>query len=208
VAAASLAAACSSSNKAGQPIGPVYGLDSGGTGYGLDGGGADVVTDHPPDARGPVDAGADHAMPHDARGHDVTQPVRDAGRESAAREASIDASSSHDTGSDARGPADVTTTPDASACPNGNGSIAILGGTSTLAFATVSKNGAAWVAESFAGASVGARPALVELGTQLLGVFPKSPSGNDVILSTVYTPGGAPPWSAPAAIPALAGSDA
>jgi hypothetical protein len=169
-----------------------------------------AVTDNPPDAHFTFDAPADHFVPHDTGSHDTgahdahgdgdatTNPGPDGGSDATSPDSPV----ANDASTDVAMSADVTTTLDASACTSGTGTIAIVGGTSSVAFATASKNGAAWATTTFGSSSVSAAPALVPLGSGLLSVFPLATT--DYIQSTLFTPGASPAWSPPVAVPALA----
>jgi hypothetical protein len=196
------AAGCSSSGKATQPNGPVFDLDAG----------SDAVTDNPPDAHFTFDAPLDHAAPGDAGSHDTgahdahtdgdatVGPGHDGGVDAV----SADSPVANDGSGDGAMSADVGTTLDASVCTSGTGTIAIVGGTASVAFATTSKNGGAWATTTFGSSSVSAAPAIVALGSGLLSVFPLATT--DYIQSTLFTPGASPAWSMPVAVPALSGS--
>ncbi len=177
---------------------------------GLDSGG-DTAKDHVPDT-GPRDAAHDHATgAHDA-GHDATSE-RDSGRDATAhdggaRDGTTDArvhtdagdATVVDTGVDVFMP-----TVDASVCPNGMGTIAIVGGSAHIAFGATSINGEAWKVLGFGDNTVASAPALAPYGTGFLALFPSS--GTTYIESTQWSaaPGA---WSAPAPVLAAGGATA
>jgi hypothetical protein len=197
-----LLAACSSASKASGPIGPVYYVD----------GGSDVATDHVPDAHFSFDVAIDHgSSPVDAGRHDAADATapKDSGKDVTRHDAPVapvDAvadvvDSSMVPGSDASDAKAASM--DASLCPNGMGTLALLGGTSTLGFGAASTNGGTWKITSFADQSVSAPPAVVPLATGFVGVFT---SATTVIESTdLATSTGS--WSAPAPLTAVADMD-
>jgi hypothetical protein len=171
------ATACSSGG--GGVHGPVFGVDSG----------SDTATDYPPDGA-IVDVRARDQLARDAATDAHTEDGRAA-----------DAQSS-DGGID--GASDVSSydapTGDGGSCPSGHGTIALVGGTTSLAFGATSKNGAAWVTSSFPTASVGAAPGLIALSGGFLTVFPAATT--DEFQSSVFTS----TWSTPASIFAVGDS--
>jgi hypothetical protein len=192
----SLLAACSSTSQATQPNGQVFDVDSG----------ADSATDFLPDAHKLADARADHASSNDGGGHDahagsdatmMTKP--DGGG---------DAHSGSDAALDGTGAPDVVDAgpmgADASVCPSGTGTIALVGGSSIVAFGAASTNGGTFQLKTFTNQTVSAPPAVIGYGPdEFLTAFPVA--NTDYIVSSLYSSGA---WSTPAAIPAVAGSDA
>jgi hypothetical protein len=187
---------CSSSGQANRPNGPVYGTD----------GSADVVTDNPPDASFPTDApgSSDAPSPVDVTSHP------EAGKDGGDHDGASHHDASHDAATDSNGDSQGDTglsQVDASACPNGMGTIALLGGTSSVAFGAVSSNGRSFSVSSLTNATVAASPALISFGTgEFLGLFTSSVT--EYIDGVLYSPGATPTWSTPTVLPALAGSDA
>ncbi len=189
--AGALAVACSSDPQAGGPIGPVYTFD----------GGADVATDHVPDAPPPpadhaltdVTADTSEAAPADVSAGDVSDAV------AVADTSFTDATDAADA------PSDTPPPPvDASLCPSGSGTIALVGGTSLVAFGATSSAGSAWTLASLPSTTVGAAPALVATSGGFLAVLPGA-SGGALASAFYQAPSG---WSAPANVPAMTGSSA
>jgi hypothetical protein len=119
-----------------------------------------------------------------------------------------DAHSSQDTGLDGTGAPDVVDAGpmgvDASVCPSGTGTIALVGGSSIVAFAAASTNGGTFKLQTFANQTVSAPPAVIGYGPgEFLTTF--ATTNNDVIESSLYSSSA---WTTPGAIPALAGVDA
>ncbi len=181
------------------PGGPLFNVD----------GGADVAVDNVPDTIAPLDAPSSEAAPvRDGGGRgvaDATMVTRSDGATDAT-------SSAHDGRVDAGAPTARSDASDgsesggdASVCPSGAGTVALLAGTSALALAAIATNGAPWKVTTFDGESVGATPALVSFGGGFLGVFPAAATSH--IQSTVSTSAAAG-WSVPARVAALAGADA
>ena len=188
------ATACSSGSTGGTH-GPVFNLDGGG----------DVVVDHPPDSSlrdtGSADAAADRrasdtSSSADSSHHDAhVEAGGDSGHDAARADTSTDAAA--DVTLDA--PSDVKGAADASVCPSGLGTIALVGGTSTVSFGATSKNGGAWAVASFGSSSVHAAPAVIAFNGGFLSVFP---TATTAIQSTLFTTS----WSTPANIPAIGDS--
>ena len=181
-------AACSSSSQTG-PIGPVFDASPI----------PDDVTDHVPDTATIFDVAVDHSSPRDEGGGDVNAPM-DASHDAGTPDTGVP----RDAGTDAHD-AHVGVVPDAGPCPSASGTVALVGGTTSSAFAAVSKNGAAFVSSPFPNVTVGATPAVVAMGAgEFLGVFPTLTT--DYIKSVSYAL--ASGWSGPTAIPALPAGDA
>jgi len=121
--------------------------------------GEDVVTDNPPDAS------------------------RDAGKVDAAREAGHSEGGRDAKAADAPHDAltDGTKKSDASSC---KGTVALAGGTTSVAFAGTSVDGAAWVVTSLTTASAQTNPALSSFGGGFTTVF--TASVTDMLESSVY----------------------
>jgi hypothetical protein len=191
-------AACSSASQASHAIGPVFETGTG----------TDAAMDHLPDVFIPFDTGAHPPADggaHDASGHDAdatTKPDGAGGHDATALD-STSGPDAEDAAGDATGTPDVTSTLDASVCPSGTGTVALVGGTSTLAFGAYSTNGAAWKLTSFAGQSVTSTPAVVPYGLGFLAAFTSASTAD--LESTLFTSGGAPSWSAPATLPTSGG---
>jgi len=166
-------AACANSNGGGVH-GPVFNVDSGG----------DVATDVVPDGS-LLDAQPDRHV-RDASTQDVH--VADARADSASRDAGREV-----------GPGDASDAA-ANVCPSGHGTIALVGGASSVAFGAVSKNGDAFAVTSFSTTSVGAMPGLVALAGGFLTVFPAATT--QVFQSAVYSG----TWSTPGTLFAVGDS--
>jgi hypothetical protein len=207
----------------------LVGCASGANGFGADGGDAattsstadarhDVAMDHVPDS------GKDHGSPHVDAGHDAGKADSLQPRPDAAKDATHDAPGSVDAPHDSPKPADAghdvavdgqptdashdarvdvaVPTVDASACPNGMGTIALVGGMSTIAFGATSVNGEAWRVSPFSQDSVGAAPTVVPYGTGFLTLFSDATTG--FIKSSLWS-AGTMAWSAPLPVPAAGG---
>ena len=215
VLASALAACSSSSSTSVGPDADAAASDGQGTSsQGPVDSGRDTAIDHVPDAHTASDARSDHSAhasdgsmdAHDA-GRDANQTdahrARDAGKDASGHDATlvgdsgVDGSTS-DSGVDAQ-PDVAVPVVDASVCPNGMGTIVLVGGSAHLAFGASSVNGGPWSLTAFSGNTVDSAPAVSPYGTGFLSVFSNSTTTD--VLSTAWSVGPAS-WSTPVAVPA------
>ncbi len=221
VVLASALAACGSSGGASSAD---AGGDTGQSGSSNSGGfdaGRDGATDHVPDAKGSQSSSSSGKA--DARGGDAHESNPDGGHTpdgghapdgTASKDAGHDVTTVATDGggdvmsvgvdaSDGSAPLDAyVPTVDASVCPNGMGSIAIVGGTANIGFGATSIDGEPWRLTTFPQDSVDSAPAVIPYGNGFLGLFSNSTTTD--IKSTLWSPGPAT-WSTPSAVPAAGG---